>query len=231
MARGANAPLGDATGRSRPLPSLPTRSGGVRGDGDEAGGRITVEHHMACSEKLSKTLLHHPLSDLGFNARKISFPIRLFINDHILDPVLALPCSLGFNLMPTSSKTELEALRQKQLKLVKKIKEAEAKTKKEQQEKDERRKLLAGAVALKELDANPSGAFADALLGMLKHHLTRAADRALFNLPALPKEPKPAKKSAAKTQTPPAPPPAPATAAVAQPFLSSWIGREKRDGA
>ena len=90
------------------------------------------------------------------------------------------------------TQTELEALRQKQLKLVKKIKEAEAKTKKEQQEKNERRKMLAGAVALKELDTNPSGLFADALLGMLRHHLTRAADRALFDLPALPKEPKPA---------------------------------------
>ncbi len=99
----------------------------------------------------------------------------------------------------TNSKTQLEALRQQQLDLVKKIKEAEAEAKKEQQEKDDRRKLLAGAVALKELDANPSGAFADALLGMLKHHLTRAADRELFNLPALPpKEPKPAPEPAAK---------------------------------
>ena len=98
----------------------------------------------------------------------------------------------------TNSKTQLETLRKKQLNLVKKIREAEAKTKKEQQEKDERRKLLAGAVALKELDANPSGAFADALLGMLKHHLTRAADRELFGLPALPKEPKPAPEPAVK---------------------------------
>ena len=55
----------------------------------------------------------------------------------------------------TNSKTQLEALRQQQLDLVKKIKEAEAKTKKEQQEKDDRRKLLAGAVALKELDSKP----------------------------------------------------------------------------
>jgi hypothetical protein len=128
----------------------------------------------------------------------------------------------------TNSKTKLETLRKKQLDLVKKIREAEAKTKKEQQEKDEHRKLLAGAIALKELDANPSGAFADAMLGMLKHHLTRTADRALFGLPALPKEHKPAPKPAMKPQTTP---PAPATAAVAQPFLSSWIGREKRDGA
>ncbi len=98
----------------------------------------------------------------------------------------------------TKSKPNLEALRQQQLDLVKKIKEAEAEAKKEQQEKDDRRKLLAGAVALKELDANPSGAFADALLGMLKHHLTRAADRELFGLPPLPKEPKPAPEPAAK---------------------------------
>jgi hypothetical protein len=137
--------------------------------------------------------------------------------------------------MPTNPKTKLEALRQKQLKLVKKIKEEETKTKKEQQEKDERRKIVAGAVALKELEANPSGAFADALLGMLKHHLTRAADRALFGLPALPKEQKPAQKSATKPtpkpQTSPAPTPAPAAATHAPPFLTSWIGREKKDGA
>ena len=98
----------------------------------------------------------------------------------------------------TKSKPNLEALRQQQLDLVKKIREAEAEAKKEQQEKDDRRKLLAGAVALKELDANPSGAFSDALLGMLKHHLTRAADRELFGLPPLPKEPKPAPEPAAK---------------------------------
>ncbi len=138
--------------------------------------------------------------------------------------------------MRTSSRTqtELEALRQKQLKLVKKIKEAEAKTKKEQQEQNERRKIVAGAVALKELDANPSGLFADSLLGLLKHHLTRAADRTLFGLPALPKEPKPAKtsaqKSAAKPQASPAPTPA-AAAAAAPPFLTSWMNREKKDGA
>ncbi len=98
----------------------------------------------------------------------------------------------------TKSKPNLEALRQQQLDLVRKIKEAEAKAKKEQQEKDDRRKLLAGAVALKELDANPSGAFADALLGMLKHHLTRAADRELFGLPPLPKDHKPAPQPAVK---------------------------------
>ena len=127
----------------------------------------------------------------------------------------------------TNSQTQLETLRKKQLERVQKIKKAEAKTKKDEQEKDERRKLLAGAVALKELDANPSGAFADALLGMLKHHLTRAGDRALFGLPALPKQPKPAQTSALKPQAPPSLSPAPA----APPFLSSWMGHGKKDGA
>ncbi len=90
-----------------------------------------------------------------------------------------------------NSKTQLEALRQKQLALVKKIREAEAKAKKAEREKDERRKLLAGAVALKELEENPSGDFATALLAILDQTLKGVADRALFRLPALAKEPRP----------------------------------------
>jgi hypothetical protein len=86
----------------------------------------------------------------------------------------------------TKSKPNLEALRQQQLELVKKIREAEAEAKKEQQEKDDRRKLIAGAIALKEHDANKSGDFATALRGLLHQKLTRPADRALFDLPALP---------------------------------------------
>jgi len=92
----------------------------------------------------------------------------------------------------TNSKAQLEALRKKQLDIVKKIREAEAKTKKAEREKDERRKLLAGAIALKELEANRSSVFASEMLGLLDQGLTRAADRALFDLHALPKEPKPA---------------------------------------
>jgi hypothetical protein len=44
-----------------------------------------------------------------------------------------------------------------------------------------------GAVALKEFEANPSGAFAVALLALLNAGITRAAHRALFELPALPR--------------------------------------------
>jgi hypothetical protein len=90
----------------------------------------------------------------------------------------------------TNSKSQLEALRQKQLELIKKIKDAEAKTKKDEREKDQHRHLIAGAIALKEYKDNPSGTFAVTLLGLLNHSLTKDTDRALFNLPALPKKPK-----------------------------------------
>lgn len=92
----------------------------------------------------------------------------------------------------TNSKTNLEALRQQQLEIVRKIKEAEAEEKQKERERDERRKLLAGAEALAELEENPSGAFATTLLRRLNDRLARAADRELFDLPALPKEAKPA---------------------------------------
>lgn len=87
----------------------------------------------------------------------------------------------------TNSKTQLEALRQQQLELVRKMKEAEAKVKKEEQKNDQRRKLLAGAIALRELQVNPSSELARALLALLAEGLTRAADRELFGFPALPK--------------------------------------------
>ena len=85
---------------------------------------------------------------------------------------------------------QVTLLKKQQQELARKLKEAESKAREEAKEIQRRKNELAGAVALKELETNPSGVFADALLGMLKHHLTRAADRAMFNLPALPKEPK-----------------------------------------
>ena len=68
-----------------------------------------------------------------------------------------------------------------------KLKEAKAKADAEARETQRRKNELAGAVALKELAANPSGAFGAALLGLLNTGLTRAADRALFDLAPLPK--------------------------------------------
>jgi hypothetical protein len=89
------------------------------------------------------------------------------------------------------SKTQLEALRQQQIELGRKIKEAEAATRRKEREKDERRKLLAGAVTLAEIAVHPDSSFAVTLVNLLNHGLTKAPDRSLFNLQPLPKESKP----------------------------------------
>ena len=93
---------------------------------------------------------------------------------------------------------QVATLKKMQADLAKKLKEAETKARNEAKEGQRRKNELAGAVALKELEANPSGVFADALLGLFKHHLTRAADRELFGLPPLPKDHKPAPQPAVK---------------------------------
>jgi threonine synthase len=102
------------------------------------------------------------------------------------------------NMARQKPSDHIETLKKQQAELAKKLKEAQTKARNDAKEFQRHKNELAGAVALKELEANPSGAFADALLGMLKHRLTRAADRELFGLPALPNEPKPAPEPAVK---------------------------------
>ena len=81
---------------------------------------------------------------------------------------------------------QVTLLKKQQQELARKLKEAESKAREEAKEIQRRKSELAGAIALNELEANPSGVFADALLGMLKHHLTRAADRAMFSISPCP---------------------------------------------
>ena len=89
------------------------------------------------------------------------------------------------------SPSRLEAYRKQQVEIAKKIKQAEA-LKREKAKGDARRKHeLAGKLALHEFERDPRGQFAQAMLALLNHGLARPADRALFNLPPLPKEPKP----------------------------------------
>ncbi|HEY4846719.1 MAG TPA: hypothetical protein VIH87_02720 [Methylocella sp.] len=90
------------------------------------------------------------------------------------------------------SKTQLEALHQRQIELGRKIKEAEAEARRKEREKDERRKLLAGALALAEIALRPDSPFAVTLVDLLNHGLTKASDRSLFNLPPLSSKPQPA---------------------------------------
>ena len=89
------------------------------------------------------------------------------------------------------SKTQLEALHQRQIELGRKIKEAEAEARRKEREKDERRKLLAGALALAEIALRPDSPFAVTLVDLLNHGLTKVSDRSLFNLQPLSKESKP----------------------------------------
>ena len=86
---------------------------------------------------------------------------------------------------------KVETLLKQQADLMGKLKEAKTKADAEAKELQRRKNECAGALALKELDRNPSSAFASALLDLLQTGITKASDRALFDLAALPKKTKP----------------------------------------
>jgi hypothetical protein len=81
--------------------------------------------------------------------------------------------------------SELESLRAQQAALEKKIKEVAARERARQAAEEVRRNLLAGAAALEHMAAEPEGAFAATLLGLVNRKARSASDRALFGLPAL----------------------------------------------
>lgn len=80
---------------------------------------------------------------------------------------------------------QVETLRKQQQELAAKLQEAKKRHRDEEREKNRRKCELAGAVALKEFDANPSGSFGSALRDLLHTGITKAADRAQFGLPPL----------------------------------------------
>jgi hypothetical protein len=82
--------------------------------------------------------------------------------------------------------SELDSLLRQQAELNKKIKEAEARERAKRKQDDERRRLLAGTVALDHSKAKPDSPFATTLLSLLSDRLKSAEDRALFDLPAPP---------------------------------------------
>ena len=82
---------------------------------------------------------------------------------------------------------QVETLKKQQAALAAKLKEASAKAREHEKELYWRKCELAGAVALNEMDANPKGAFATALHALMHTGITKASDRALFDLPPLPK--------------------------------------------
>jgi hypothetical protein len=78
---------------------------------------------------------------------------------------------------------EIALLRKQREELDNRLKAAEARQKEKARLADERRKTLAGGVALEFAAANPDSEFARVLSDQLDKHVTRTTDRALF--PAL----------------------------------------------
>jgi hypothetical protein len=132
------------------------------------------------------------------------------------------------------SVAKVQSLKKQQNELTRKLKEAQAKARQETLADEKCLNELAGAVARKELAANPSGSFALSLLGLLAKDLTRAADRALFDLPPLTKEPKPAPVVKAPASMVPSPAPslaaAPAPLTAPAPYSLAGMGGAKVGG-
>jgi hypothetical protein len=80
---------------------------------------------------------------------------------------------------------QVTSLRKLQADLMEKLKEAQTKAKLEAKEIQRIKNEIAGSIALKELDANPSGSFASAFLELLNTGVTKASQRAMFDLPPL----------------------------------------------
>jgi hypothetical protein len=87
------------------------------------------------------------------------------------------------------TETALDTLRQQQIELAKRIAAAAAAARERAKQDEQRRRAIAGAAALEHMAAEPQGPFAATLLGLINRYARSAADRALFNLPPLRKEP------------------------------------------
>jgi hypothetical protein len=81
---------------------------------------------------------------------------------------------------------KLKLLKEKHAALVARIKQEENKVRAKERKSDTRRKVLAGATVLEW--AKKDNEFSSRLMAELKSFLVRDDDRALFNLPPLPKE-------------------------------------------
>jgi hypothetical protein len=84
--------------------------------------------------------------------------------------------------------SDLEALRAQAIALDAKIKETAARERTKREAEDQRRRQIAGAAALEHMAAELDGPFAATMLSLINGRARSVADRALFNLPANPKE-------------------------------------------
>jgi hypothetical protein len=84
------------------------------------------------------------------------------------------------------SENELEALRAQAIALDQKIREAAARDRAKRDEAEHRRQVLVGQAALEQMEADSS--FAATMLPLIDRRARAAADRALFDLPPIPRE-------------------------------------------
>ena len=82
------------------------------------------------------------------------------------------------------SDNELESLEAQREALEQKIKEVAAREKAKKAAEDHRRWLLAGQVAVQQMQAAPESEFFKVMMRLLDAHARSAADRALFGLPS-----------------------------------------------
>jgi hypothetical protein len=82
---------------------------------------------------------------------------------------------------------QVETLKKKQAELAARLKEASARARAHEQEIHGRKCELLGSLALWDMETRPKGALATALRALMQTQFTKAADRALFDLPPLPK--------------------------------------------
>jgi hypothetical protein len=100
---------------------------------------------------------------------------------------------------------QVAALKKQQEELLKKLKEAKAKELQAINKDIKRKTEIAGALALKEFEKNPEGAFATTLLGLISNCVTKDAERALFNLRPLSRPVAQPKTEKPKVEEPKAP--------------------------
>jgi hypothetical protein len=82
------------------------------------------------------------------------------------------------------SGNELKALEAQREELERKIKEVAAREKARKAAEDHRRWLLAGQVAVQQMQAAPNSDFFKTMMGLLNEHARSASDRGLFGLAA-----------------------------------------------
>ena len=86
------------------------------------------------------------------------------------------------------STTKIEKLKEKKAQIEAQIKKAQARERVQQRKDDARRKIIAGALALNHMEANPEDAFSQKLWRLLDEYVVKEKERSFFDLPPLPPE-------------------------------------------